>query len=531
VSDPTQIQFAEAPSKRPADDGNVTLVPRAVGCPVCQHHFSGNDARFCPFDGSRLEPAPNWDPSSDPLLGQLVDARYQVIEVLGEGGMGTVYRVRHTALGRQFALKALRRDLASDSELSARFIQEAKAAAAVSHPCIVQITDFGTLSSGQAYFVMELLEGKPLSWLIGNGGPLPAGRAVRMLRQIAEALGAAHDAGVIHRDLKPDNIHVGEAVGQRDLVKVLDFGLAKVAGASRLTRAGMVFGTPHYMSPEQAAGEAVDLRSDIYALGVVMYEMFTGRVPFEADSYMGVLTKHMYMTPCPPSELLGGTKALGALEDITLRCLQKKPAERFASMAELLDELDRITFFTEAGSLDVRPSRGSSATATRSLLADELELPSSEELRLARHRASLPDRLPTKLVVLAALIGLFSLALVIALVLWLQRSLASRSASSTELARSLRSTAAASARHRATSLVTAAKPQPTAAFDASGKIASTLAEKPAPSLPRRQTRAHRAATSPRPEGAAQVTPGRDRAGQKAARRAVGGSEIIDPWAE
>lgn len=314
--------------------------PRATRCPSCSHHFSG-DARFCPFDGSALEAAPDWDPSGDPLIGSVVDGRYEVEDVLGEGGMGTVYRARHRALGRRFAMKALRRELSQDGELAARFIQEAKAAAAVSHPNVVQITDFGRLESGQPYFVMELLAGKALSRIIREDGALPPLRAAKVARQVAEALAAAHEAGIIHRDLKPDNVHVAEGAGEHELMKVLDFGLAKIAGASRLTRQGMVFGTPHYMSPEQAAGEPIDHRVDIYALGVVLYEMLTGRLPFEADSFMGVLTKHIYMNPVPPSHVLGARAELEPLESITLRCLQKKPSNRYASMAELIADLDR----------------------------------------------------------------------------------------------------------------------------------------------------------------------------------------------
>lgn len=311
-------------------------------CPECGYQFSG-EVRFCPFDGVALDPGAIWDTSQDPLLGALIDQRYLVEEVLGEGGMGTVYRARHTTLGREFALKVLRRDLAGEADLSARFIQEAKAAASVSHPNIVQITDFGALDTGQPYFVMELLTGQSLGNLLQVQGALPPARGVRIVRQIAEALGAAHGHQIVHRDLKPDNIHIDNgAVTGRELIKVLDFGLAKVAGASRLTRKGMVFGTPHYMSPEQASGEPVDHRSDIYALGVVMYEVFTGRLPFEADSYMGVLTKHLYVDPTPPSKLSTDGAQLGELEAVILRCLAKRPAQRFQSMAEVVEALDAV---------------------------------------------------------------------------------------------------------------------------------------------------------------------------------------------
>ncbi|MEB2324789.1 MAG: serine/threonine-protein kinase, partial [Sorangiineae bacterium] len=384
--DDTRIEFGAARRDEARAPADVDVERERHRCASCGQRFSGS-ARFCPFDGAPLEPAPAEAPEADPLLGQTLDGRYQVEAALGEGGMGVVYRARHVRLGRAFAVKVLKRELALDKELSARFIQEARAAAAVTHANVVQITDFGELPSGQPYFVMELLEGRSLSALIRRGGPIPAARAVRIVRQVADALDAAHGAGIVHRDLKPDNIHVGAAIGDRDTVKVLDFGLAKVAGASRLTRAGVVFGTPSYMSPEQASGEAVDHRADVYALGVVMYEMFTGRVPFEADTYMGVLTKHMYMAPVPPSRLIEAGHELGALEDVTLRCLEKKPAQRFPSMRALIEELDRVTRWADDGSLDVMGGAPSSTRRQRSLLADELEPPTAEELRVEQRLA------------------------------------------------------------------------------------------------------------------------------------------------
>ena len=192
-----------------------------------------------------------------------------------------------------------------------------------------------------------------------------------ILRQVAEALEAAHQAGVVHRDLKPDNIHIGRTPSGADSVTVLDFGLAKVAGASRLTRAGMVFGTPHYMSPEQAAGEPTDHRADIYSLGIVGYQMLTGRVPFEADSFMGVLTKHIYVAPTPPSEVIRGPAELGALDDVILRCLAKKPATRYPSMVELLADLGRVARRTDDGGLVMLPSEAPAVPSVRSVLAEE----------------------------------------------------------------------------------------------------------------------------------------------------------------
>jgi serine/threonine protein kinase len=383
-------------------------------CRTCGRSFS-REAAFCPFDGVRLAMGAV-DPLGDTLLGTVVDRRYEVLDVLGEGGMGRVYRVRHTSLGRTFAMKVLRRDLALDGDLAERFIHEAKTTAAVKHPNVVQITDFGQLGDGAPYFVMELLVGQTLGQIVKAGGPIPAGRAVRIIRQIAGALAAAHAAGVVHRDLKPDNVFlVGDTrdgpssdapgrgrslamLGRDADVRVVDFGAAKIVGSSRITRTGVVFGTPHYMSPEQASGQPVDHRADVYALGVIMYEMFTGRVPFEADTYMGVLTQHMFVQPVPPSQVSEAARELGALEEITLVCLEKKPEDRFGSMNDLVEAVDRVVRLRADGSVEVA-SRADSPTrpGPRSAplrIADELEPPTFEELRAAtggalppKHRA------------------------------------------------------------------------------------------------------------------------------------------------
>ncbi|MGE0322068.1 MAG: serine/threonine-protein kinase [Polyangiaceae bacterium] len=500
--------------KAPNDKPEPEPEPIAKLCPDCGHQFSG-EARYCPFDGAPLEHRGKWDRSGDPLLGSIVDGRYEVLSVLGEGGMGTVYRVRHTTLGRAFALKVLRKDLAGDRELAARFIQEAKAAASVSHPSVVQITDFGALDGEQPYFVMEMLEGQSLGWLIQHGGAIPAARAVRILRQVAEALGAAHAAGIVHRDLKPDNIHVGSAAGSgSDVVKVLDFGLAKVAGASRLTRQGMVFGTPHYMSPEQASGGSVDHRADIYALGVVMYEMFTGRVPFEADSYMGVLTKHMYVAPTPPSEIIAAARELGALEDMTLRCLQKKPLQRFQSMADFIEELDRVAQVSDDGSVSLRPSEAD-ARPLENLLADELEPPSPEEMRIAQGRSESYSRTSIAIAVVGALALLGA-------VVWLfaRGSGESNSIEAAKTAASANTSLASAAPATtpvATQVTTPATAENAAPEPSPVEKAPEPAAKPAP------LRAYHPAPRPTP------APTPTAAATTKAKPQMGGSDIVDPW--
>ncbi|MGZ3477930.1 MAG: protein kinase domain-containing protein, partial [Polyangiales bacterium] len=299
----------------------------------------------------------------------------------------------HTRLNKKFALKLLKRDLAKDPDTRARFLLEAQAAGQIHHPNVVEITDYASLPDGSAFLVMEYLDGQPLSRMIKLGGAIPALRAVAIIRDVASALQAAHETGVVHRDLKPDNVFVIQQSG-REVSKILDFGVAKVAGSAKLTRTGMVFGTPHYMSPEQASGGVVDARTDVYALGVIMYEMFTGRVPFEADTYMGVLTKHMFEAPTPPSQVAGPARELGALEDVTLKALAKRPEDRYASMNALVTDLDRIlsigpdgrpVFAAQLDGLS-RPDFKKDAEAVRrslSGLADELEPPARAEIAAA----------------------------------------------------------------------------------------------------------------------------------------------------
>jgi eukaryotic-like serine/threonine-protein kinase len=374
-------------------------------CPECGTGF-GVEAAFCPFDGIALQSG-TWDPTRDPLTGTVIDQRYEVIAPLGEGGMGTVYRVRHVTLDRMFAMKVLRRDLAADKGLAARFLQEARATAAIRHPAVVAISDFGTLEDGAPYFVMDLLVGETLATRMRGRGLLSPHDAAGIARKLAEALSAAHAANVVHRDLKPENVFLvkgttGRGSGDED-VRIVDFGAAKIVGGSKLTRPGVVFGTPYYMSPEQAGGQPVDARADVYSLGVLLYEMITGAVPFEADTYMGVLTKHLFAAPPKPSERTPSGVQLGDLEAVVMKALEKDPSERYQSMTEFAAAIERAMDGKPAEAPKASPKAARPVAFTSMSTADKIERSVARQL-VEEHRRGRRPRL---------LVGVFAAATVV----------------------------------------------------------------------------------------------------------------------
>jgi serine/threonine-protein kinase len=278
----------------------------------------------------------------DPLIGQVLDGRYRIESVIGEGGMGLVYKAVHAALRKPLAIKVLRPEVSKNEQIVARFKQEAQSASQIGNQHIIDISDFGELPDGSTYFVMEFLNGRSLTKALEDER-ISTQRTIHIAKQLCKALGAAHENGIVHRDMKPDNVQLIERGDDKDFVKVLDFGIAKVGGGtSKLTQAGQVFGTPHYMSPEQCAGTGVDHRTDIYAVGVMLYEMATGAVPFDADNLMGILTKHLYENPIPPHELPPPVNVAPAVEAVILKCLSKKPELRYQTMSELLDDLEAV---------------------------------------------------------------------------------------------------------------------------------------------------------------------------------------------
>jgi serine/threonine-protein kinase len=264
--------------------------------------------------------------AADAVSGRTIAGKYRISATLGAGGMGSVYRATRLLIGDEVAIKILHSGV-TDPKAADRFQREAQAAARLKHSSVVVIHDFGTTEEGLQYLVMELVEGDSLRQLIRQHGVIPATTAVEIVRQVCEALDDAHQHNVIHRDIKPDNIIVrATATGLR--VKVLDFGIAKLRDdlAGHLTQTGSVVGTPHYMSPEQCLSEELDARSDIYSLGVVMYEMLTGRVPFNAPSSSGVVVQHV--TQPPPSLRSINTAVSPALEAVVLNALEKQKDDR-----------------------------------------------------------------------------------------------------------------------------------------------------------------------------------------------------------
>jgi serine/threonine protein kinase len=292
--------------------------------------------------GGVIDRAPPVAPAgaADPRIGATLAGRYRIQRKLGEGGMANVYLAEDAGAAHMVAIKVLHDESVDQQEVVERFLQEARAASVIGHPNVVEISDFGRSDSGEVYLVMELLVGEDLADMLDREGALPWSRVRPMLLQICGALAAAHAKGIIHRDIKPENLFRLDRDGDADFIKILDFGIAKITAtatmsARALTQTGSIFGTPEYMSPEQAEGRKVDPRTDIYSLGVIAYRLLTGRVPFDGESPTVILVKHMVDPPPVPSRTAPARGLTPCVDALILKALEKDPAKRFQTMEEL----------------------------------------------------------------------------------------------------------------------------------------------------------------------------------------------------
>ncbi len=283
---------------------------------------------------------------ADPLIGKAVDSgEYVILDRIGTGGMGSVYKAEQPSMNRLVAVKVLHSRFATRDDLVARFRREARAMSQLSHPNTARVYKYGALDDGSVYFVMDYLEGRNLAHEVRQKGPMEADRAVRIMIQVCGALEEAHRAGIVHRDLKPENVFLTLQGGNEDFPKVLDFGLAKMSekqmgrGSMMFTQQGMVFGTPEFMSPEQAQGEELDRRSDIYSLALILYELMTGQLPFDAKTPLDMMKAHVKDPPIPLSQRVPGLKFSPELEATIAKALAKKPDDRYATAADFAEAL------------------------------------------------------------------------------------------------------------------------------------------------------------------------------------------------
>ncbi len=310
-------------------------------CSTCQRRYPDNTL-VCPEDGAALRPMEQGMDEDVDLVGRRLFGEYTVERKLGEGGMGAVYLVRQDQIDQRIAVKVLHGRAAQNDELTRRFVREAKAVSMLTHPNIIRVFIFGRTEDGLIYLAMEFVQGVSLRDVLEQG-PMDELRAIRIVSSCLGALGEAHDMHIIHRDMKPDNILLTEYRSEKDFVKVLDFGIAKVKEPDgkpqqKLTQAGVVYGTPEYLSPEQAQAAELDHRTDLYSMGVILYEMITGKVPFTSGSAVTILTMHVFTEPTPPSKA-GSVPVAPEMERIIMKALAKNPADRYQSSAEFMAEL------------------------------------------------------------------------------------------------------------------------------------------------------------------------------------------------
>ena len=306
-------------------------------CPQCGTEYE-LDQRFCPKDGSTLKMQGG---STGDLLGQIIADRYHILKKLGEGGMGTVYLAEHVKMGRKSAVKVMNPGMIADADAISRFNREAQNASRINHANVAAVYDFGETPEGLTYLAMEFIEGPSLTKVIEDAGSLPPRRAADITRQASEALAVAHDMGIVHRDLKPDNIMLAKGREGVDVVKVVDFGIAKAAAeeGQKVTKTGMVVGTPEYMSPEQLSGDKLDGRSDTYSLALVAFNMLTGKLPFPADTAQESMIARLMEAPKQLAEMKPEVSWTAEVQAVMDRALARDVAERYQTAAEFGREL------------------------------------------------------------------------------------------------------------------------------------------------------------------------------------------------
>ena len=322
-------------------------------CPECETRYEGDKYDVCPEDGSRLFRIDSSSEEGDPLLGAVIDDRFRIEKLLGAGGMGAVYKAIQLSVHREVALKVLRPDMAEREVMLERFFREAKLVSELTHPNIVRLVDFGQdRDRDLLYLVMELVRGRDLSELLDRGR-LRINLALEVIYQICGALTEPHKLGIIHRDLKPENIIIMPISDGTLQVKVLDFGIARaLEGGTQLTQTGMICGTPSYMSPEQAQNEDLDGRSDLYSLGVILYEMLTGTPPFRGETALQILLNHIQKTAPHLDEVMPGGSIPDEVSELVAELLAKSPEDRPASARVVRDRIDQVKL-----KLQLRPLR------------------------------------------------------------------------------------------------------------------------------------------------------------------------------
>jgi len=354
-------------------------------CPVCSREYP-DEIRFCQHDGTTLRGV---TPASS-LVGQVIADRYHVMKKLGEGGMGQVYLAEHVKMGRRSAIKVMSPAMVHDPDAIARFNREAANASRITHPNVCAVYDFGETPEGLIYLAMEFVEGEPLTDLLERDGALPLPRATAIFKQTADALQAAHDLGIVHRDLKPDNIMLARGRDGTDVVKVVDFGIAKAIGGDetgqKVTKTGLVVGTPEFMSPEQLSGDKLDGKSDLYSLALVYFRMLTGHLPFQAETVQETMIKRLTDEPKTLVEVRPDLRFPSGLQPVLDAALTRTPAERYQTVAKFADDVLGVVQL-------VRATRGGVAPATREVVEGRTQLVDSHETKAqAARRAAKPKR-------------------------------------------------------------------------------------------------------------------------------------------